>query len=156
MAHPPLHQTRERNQHRSHRKQSLCRRGYITSCPYEFRSVKYFTMADKKTPKILDYLVDFDPKARFDLEISIRESGQVILFHSHNFKDPIGWFEYDLKTRELVFILDDGTKLDIGLPLNEAVGPHMQNAHQILMVLMDPQTGEAQRGSYFPLILQTA
>lgn len=113
--------------------------------------------ADKKQPpKILKYLDGFEQGDRFDLELSIQGSGQVILFHSHGFKEPIGWFEFDTKTRELAFFMDDGDRLDIGLPLYEAVSAHMHNAHQILMVQMNPETGDTVRGQYYPLILSAA
>jgi hypothetical protein len=102
---------------------------------------------------LTDFVIGVDETNRLDIEVSIRASGKVIVFHSHKFKTPIAWFEFDLNSKQLDFVLEDGAVRDIGLPLSGDVAKHMQNAHQILTVLMDPETGEAEEGNYIPLIL---
>lgn len=102
---------------------------------------------------LTDFVVGIDETNRLDIEVAIKESGNVIVFHSHPFKKEVSWFEFDLKTNKLDFVLDSGDVRDIGLPLRQEVAKHMQNSHQILMVLMDPKTGEAQKGNYIPLII---
>lgn len=102
---------------------------------------------------LTDFVVGITKDNRLDIEVSIRQSGKVVLFHSHPFKEPIAWFEYNLSTRQLFFMLEDGSMRDLGLPLTENVSLHMHNAHQILMVQMDPETGQAAQGEYIPLIL---
>jgi hypothetical protein len=104
-------------------------------------------------PSLRDFVQGLDPSARFDIEVAIKEDGHVVVFHSHPFKDEISWFEFDLGTNKLDFILEDGKIRDTGLPLTRDVAKYMQNSHQILMVLMDPTTGEASGGAYVPLII---
>jgi len=87
------------------------------------------------------------------LEVAIKEDGRVVLFHNKLFKNELSWLEFDLSTNELDFVLDDGEIRDLGLPLKQEVAKHMQNSHQILMVLLDDKTGEAKEGNYIPLII---
>ena len=88
------------------------------------------------------------------MEVAIKEDGKIVLFHNKVFKNELSWLEFDLGTNELDFILDDGDIRDIGLPLKQDVAKHMQNSHQILMVLLDDKTGEAKEGNYIPLIIR--
>lgn len=101
----------------------------------------------------LSDFVASDGGKHLDIEIAIKEDGHVIVFHSHPFTREVSWFEFDLSTNKLDFVIDNGDVRDIGLPLNQAVAKHMQNSHQILMVLMNPKTGEATQGNYVPLII---
>jgi hypothetical protein len=121
-------------------------------------------MTEPQTPQmerppvgnLTDFVVGINEHNRLDIEVAIKEGGSVVVFHSHPFKKEISWFEFDLKTNKLDFILDNGEVRDIGLPLRQNVAKHMQNAHQILMVLMDPKTGEAEKGNYIPLIIHSS
>lgn len=88
------------------------------------------------------------------MEVAIKEDGRVVLFHNKPFKNDLSWMEFDLGTNELNFVLDDGDIRDLGLPLKKEVAKHMQNSHQILMVLLDDRTGEAKEGHYIPLIIR--
>lgn len=87
------------------------------------------------------------------MEISINEKMQVMLFHNKTFKNELSWLEFDLSTNALDFVLDDGDIRDIGISLSKDVSKYMQNTHQVLMVLMDDQTGDAKEGRYIPLIV---
>lgn len=111
--------------------------------------------APKNAPvgTLFDLVKDVKKGERLDIEVAIKDGGRVIVFHSHPFKQPLAWFEFNLGTRKLNFVLDDGQSRDTNLPIYENVAAHMQNAHQILTVQMDPQTGEAVMGDYVPLIL---
>lgn len=99
---------------------------------------------------IVDGLTD---SADLHIEVSVRESGRVILFHSLPFTRTINWFELNLTTRALTLMLDDGTACPLGLPVTEKVTKHMHNAHQILIVHMDLATGQPGAAHYIPLIL---
>ena len=90
------------------------------------------------------------------IEVAIKDDGRVVVFHDKPFKNDISWFEFDLKTNKFDFIMDDGELRDFGMPLDESVAKHMQNSHQILMVLLDDDTGEAKEGGYKPLIIHSA
>ena len=104
---------------------------------------------------LIDFVDGVDDDGRLDIEVAIKQDGKVVVFHSHPFKTDISWFEFDLTSNRLDFVLDDGQVRDIGLPLLNNVAKHMQNSHQILMVLMDPETGEAEEGNYVPLIIHS-
>ena len=102
---------------------------------------------------LTDFVVGITEDNRLDIEVAIKQDGKVVVFHSHPFKNDVSWFEFDLDTNKLDFVLDDGDIRDIGLPLLDNVAKHMQNSHQILMVLLDQETGEAEEGNYVPLII---
>ena len=105
------------------------------------------------TGKLNDFVYGVDENNHLDIEVAIKEDGRVVIFHNRVFKNDLSWFEFDLETNKLDFVLDDGDLRDIGLPLSQAVAKHMQNSHQILMVLLDNETGEAKEGNYIPLII---
>lgn len=105
---------------------------------------------------IADFLVDFGKDDKFEVELSIREYNQIVFFHSHAFSIKAALFEFDLTQRILTLVFEEGSRQVIGKPLPETVPAQMQNAHQILMVLIDPRTGEIKNGHYVPLILLSA
>lgn len=102
---------------------------------------------------LVDFVEGVDETHHLDIEVAVNEKGKVVVFHNRVFKNNISWFEFDLETHKLDFILDDGETRDAGLPLGEKVAKYMQNSHQILMVLLDDDTGEATQGNYIPLII---
>ena len=110
-------------------------------------------ITDKSAVQSLRDFVQIGKDEWLDLEVSIMEDGKVVVFHSHPFKNDLSWMEFDLGSSKLDFVLDDGDIRDIGMPLNAAVSKHMQNSHQVLTVLMDPETGDATEGNYIPLII---
>jgi hypothetical protein len=87
------------------------------------------------------------------VEVAVKADGRIVVFHDKPFKNEVSWFEYDVTTSKFDFIMDDGESRDFGMPLDRSVGKHMHNSHQILMVLLDDQTGEAKEGNYIPLII---
>lgn len=102
---------------------------------------------------LTDFVYGVDELHRLNIEVAVNEHGKVVVFHNRPFKKDISWFEFDLGSNRLDFILDDGDVRDAGLPLGRDVAKYMQNSHQILMVLLDDDTGEAKEGNYVPLII---
>jgi len=102
---------------------------------------------------LTDFATELGKDGRLDIEVSIKEGGHIVVFHSHPFKNDVSWFEFDLDNNKLDFILEDGNMRDFGFPLTQDVAKHMHNAHQVLMVWMNPKTGEANQGRYVPLIV---
>lgn len=102
---------------------------------------------------LTDFVHGCDENNHLDIEVAVNEKGKVVVFHNRVFKNEISWFEFDLGTSRLDFVLDDGEIRDAGMPLSKDVGKYMQNSHQILMVLLDDDTGEAKEGNYVPLII---
>lgn len=106
--------------------------------------------------KLIDFVSGVDADNHLEIEVAIKEDGKVVVFHNRPFKEQITWFEFDLRTNKLDFVLNDGDIRDVGVPLHGAVSKHMQNSYQILMVLMDNDTGEATEGQYVPLIIHSS
>ncbi len=105
---------------------------------------------------LTDFVVPDPKKKHLDIEVAIQQGGKVIVFHDRPFKKEVSWFEFDLRTNKLDFILDSGDIRDAGLPLTKEVARHMQNAHQILMVLLNTETGETITSTYVPLIIHSS
>ncbi len=102
---------------------------------------------------LVDFVCGADDDNPLDLNIATNHEGKVVIFHDKPFKEELSWFEYDLGTRNLDFVLEGGETRNMGLPLQEDISKNMQNTHQILTILMDDDTGEAKEGSYVPLII---
>lgn len=103
--------------------------------------------------KSLRDFFDIEKDAYLDIEVAIKEGGHAVIFHSHPFRDNLLWMEFDLDTNKLYFVLDDGAMRDCGISLDVSVAKHLQNSHQLLMVLLNPETGEAKEGNYIPLTI---
>ena len=102
---------------------------------------------------LVDFVYGVDEDNPLDIEVAVNEEGRVVVFHDKPFKVDLSWFEYDLGTSKLDFVLDDGEIRDAGMQIAPQISKHMQNSHQILTVLIDDKTGELKEGKYIPLIL---
>lgn len=104
-------------------------------------------------------LTDFVEGAAEDnplyIEVAVKDNGKVLVFYDKPFREEISWFEYDTSTSRLDFIVGEGEIRDAGVNLVPEITKHMQNAHQILTILMDDSTGEPIEGEYVPLIIHT-
>lgn len=114
-------------------------------------------LATERTPvgNLTDFVDGVDKDNPLDLEITVdANTNNVVIFYNKPFTTDISWFEYNLKTSKLDFIMDGGEIRDVGMPLNASIARYMQNAHQILTVEMNDETGQANKGAYIPVILQ--
>jgi len=102
---------------------------------------------------LTDFAEGVDADNPLEIEVAIDHVGKILVFHNKKFTKDIAWFEFDLQTNKLDFIMDDGEIRDAGLPLQEKVAKHMQNSHQIHMILYNEATKEVTKGNYVPLIL---
>ena len=102
---------------------------------------------------LTDFVLGVDATHHLDIEVAVNEKGKVVVFHNRRFKNEISWFEFNLENNHLDFVLENGDIRNAGLPLGKDVAKYMQNSHQILMVLLDDDTGEATEGNYVPLII---
>lgn len=113
--------------------------------------------SSKSPSKTYGNLLDFVHGARNETElhidVSLREDGKVVIFHNYPFTSPISWFEFDVTTRKLEFIFNDGESRDMGLPIGHEISKNMQNTHQILTILLDNDTGQVKEDVYVPLII---
>jgi hypothetical protein len=87
------------------------------------------------------------------VELAINDRAEAIVFHNKPFVKDLSWVEFDLDTGQLTFVMDSGDIRDFMIPVKPELFRHMQNAFQVLFVLMDEQTGEPVEGGYIPLIL---
>lgn len=111
------------------------------------------TTPEKQFGNILDFVYHTEGESDFRLEISVMKDGKVCVFHNKPFKNDISWLEYDVNENRLDFILDDGEVRNLGFPVKPTIAANMQNSHQILLILLDDETGEAKEGFYIPLII---
>ena len=102
---------------------------------------------------LVDFVEGVDENNPLYLEVSITDDNRVIVFHDKPFAKALSWYEFDLAKSRLDFIFDDGASREIGMSLDPKIAAYMQNAHQILTVLMDDDSGNANEGHYFPLII---
>lgn len=107
----------------------------------------------KPKGNLTDFVYGATEENKLEIEVAVKEDGRCAIFHNKPFKNQVSWLEFDLGTYKLDFVLDNGDVRDIGLPLTKDVSKNMQNSHQVLMILMDEDTGQAKEGYYIPLIL---
>lgn len=92
----------------------------------------------------------------FKVDLVVNDNAEVYVFHSKSFENRLSWLEFDLNTRTLDFVMNDGDVRSFGARVPERLTKHMHNAFQVMMVQMDEETGQAVSGDYFPLILHKA
>lgn len=109
----------------------------------------------KNVGTLIDFVADPDGITPLDIQISVNDTGKVVIFHDRAFSIPISMFEYDINNNNLSVTMGDDEQRDTHLDLFPEITKHMQNTHQILTILMDNKTGEAIEGRYVPLILHS-
>lgn len=102
---------------------------------------------------LTDFVSGVDANNKLDVEVAVNDKGKVVVFHNRPFKNEVSWFEFDLDNSKFDFIMGNGEIRNASLPLDPRMAKYMQNTHQVLMVLIDPKTGEATQGNYVPLII---
>jgi len=102
---------------------------------------------------LVDFVYGVDENNELQIDVAVREDGRCAVFHNKPFKSDISWLEFNLSTCMLDFVLDGGEVRDAGLPVTRKMSNNMQNTHQMLMVLIDDETGEPKEGQYIPLII---
>jgi hypothetical protein len=102
---------------------------------------------------LLDFLYDPPGSEKLYIEVGVKDDGKVAVFHNKKFKRELAWIEYDMDAERIDFVMDDGQVRTLGLPVNKDMNKYLHNTHQVLMVLMNEETGQATEGYYIPLII---
>ncbi len=102
---------------------------------------------------LTDFFYGVDENNDLEIEVAVKEDGRCAVFHNKPFRRELSWLEFDLDSCRLDFVLDNGEVRNAGMDLTRDMSKNMQNTHQILMVLMDDNTGGAKEGIYVPLII---
>lgn len=105
---------------------------------------------------LTDFLRDADGKTALHVEIAVKDDGRVVVFYDRPLKQEVGWFEYDLTSCRLDFVMDGGETRDSGMKLKPEIAKYMHNSHQIFLVEMDAETGQPVKGAYIPLVIHRA
>lgn len=95
---------------------------------------------------------EFQDKS-YRFELAVNEEAKAFVFYNKPLENKLSWLEFDLGTNKLDFVMEDGDLRDFGMPVHPDLAKHMQNAHQVFMVQIDEESGDALEGEYFPLIL---
>ncbi len=108
---------------------------------------------DRQPVGNLTDFVEIIPEAgNLEIEVAVKPDGRVALFHNMPFKDDLSHLEYDNSTRAIDFVLVSGEKRGLDVPLKPEMTKNMQNTYQVLMILMDHETGYSKKGFYKPLL----
>ncbi|MCB9988675.1 MAG: hypothetical protein H6868_04980 [Rhodospirillales bacterium] len=111
-------------------------------------------MTEKTPPPVPEYNKGTDRDV--NVELVVNDRAEAIVFHNKPFKKKLSWLEFDLDTNKLDLVMNDGDTRSYGIAVDPKLTKYMQNAFQVLMVLMNENTGEPEGGEYFPLILHKA
>lgn len=93
------------------------------------------------------------PTLDMKAELIVNEVAEAMVLHNKPFHKELSWLEYDLTTSRLDFIMEDGDIRDFGLAVDPQLSNYLQNAHQVLMVLVDETSETAKEEGYLPLII---
>ncbi|MCB1531700.1 MAG: hypothetical protein KDJ35_02410 [Alphaproteobacteria bacterium] len=102
---------------------------------------------------LVDFVYGVNETNPLHVEVAVDEKGRVVVFHDKPFRCDVNWYEYDVETSKLSFILEEGEIRNLAMTLEPIISKNMQNSHQILTILLDDETGEAKEGNYIPLII---
>ncbi|MEC8665811.1 MAG: hypothetical protein VXY16_10105 [Pseudomonadota bacterium] len=94
-----------------------------------------------------------NPDEKVKVELVVNDRAEAMIFHNKPFNAQLSWLEFDLDSRNLNFVMNDGDIRNFGIPVHPELTKYMDNAFQVLMVLTDDETGEPQEGDYDPLII---
>jgi hypothetical protein len=89
----------------------------------------------------------------FKLNLAVNDQARVVIFHNKPFRSKVALLQFDLNKNRLDFIMQDGAALNFGVPVAPDLSKYMQNAFQVLMVLMDEKSGSPEGGTYYPIII---
>lgn len=64
-----------------------------------------------------------------NVEIVIGQSGAAYITYDQPFNKPLSWFEYDVATSRLEFVMEDGELRNFGIPVARDIAPHLIGAH---------------------------
>lgn len=107
----------------------------------------------KPVGNLTDFIKRDENETPLDIDIVVQNDAKVVIFHNREFIKPISWYEFDLTTLNLLFVMEDGESRDAGVQMTPQIAKNMQNSHQILTILMDDESGEAEEGQFVPLII---
>lgn len=96
------------------------------------------------------------PDGAVAAQLVVNDRAEAMVFHNKPFNTDLSWLEFDLDTRNLNFVMNDGDIRNFGIPVHPDLAKYMDNAFQVLVVLMDKDTGEPMEGEYYPLIIHRA
>ena len=91
--------------------------------------------------------------ANVRVQLVVNDRAEAFVFHNKLFRKKLSWLEFDMDGNRLDFIMNDGDVRNFGIPVPTDYIKYLQNAFQIMVVLMDSKTGEPVEGTYYPLII---
>lgn len=112
-------------------------------------------MAQTKTPS--DTLnKGTDDSTGLQAELFVNDRAEAMIKYSQPFDQELSWLEYDLDSSKLDFVMEDGDIRNFGIPVDPGLAKYLQNAFQVLMILVDKDTSDNIGGDYYPLIIHRA
>lgn len=108
---------------------------------------------NRLTNSIVDFVYGVTEDSHLRMDVVVRDDGKCAIFYNKPFKNDLSWLEFNMDTDRLDFIIDSGEARNFGLPIKKEIGRNIQNTHQMLMILVDDETGEAKEGMYVPIMV---
>lgn len=89
----------------------------------------------------------------FKVNLAVNNEARVLIFHNKPFRKKMSWLEFDLNRNRLDFVMNDGDVRNFGIAVSPDLVNYMKNSFQVMMILMNEETGDAESGDYYPLII---
>jgi hypothetical protein len=103
---------------------------------------------------LTDFFEGVTEKSTLELEVAVKtEDGKAAIFCNKKLKVNLLRIELFVGEKGLIFVAESGSRRHVGLPLTDEVVLPMakHKPDKVLLVRMDPKTGKAVEGTYFPL-----
>lgn len=78
-----------------------------------------------------------DMSASMDLDLAIDDNGEVYVFHTKPFPEPIGWAEYNAATSRLSFVSEEGRIQESGLEVYPHMGEKVLQASRLFAIYVE-------------------
>ena len=107
-------------------------------------------MSDDMLPSIDDLPVLPDMTSSMDLDLAIDDKGEVYVFHTQPFPEPLDWAEYDSDGGRLFFVSEEGRIQGLGLDVYNHMQERLLKAQRIFTLHVED--GVVRHVSEIPLI----
>ncbi len=89
----------------------------------------------------------------FKVNLAVNNEARVLIFINKSFRKKMSWLEFDLNHNRLDFVMNNGDVRNFGVAVEPELVKYMKNSYQVMMILINEETGEPEDGKYYPLII---
>lgn len=86
-------------------------------------------------------------------DIAVNNKGQIMVLHHRPFAFTVDHVSYDPASGDITFVGADGTTQDFGMAAPLGARPHLEDAQEAALVLIDPKQEKIANFRHVPVVL---